>query len=102
VSRQRWRALAAGDPYFSGAVARGDAGDRKRGSVRHVRGVLSGEESGTESDRVDSGRFDEDREGDSNVSVREVQGRERGARAPPHVRARLGGVGREEERLESD
>jgi len=40
-----------------------------------MRGVLSGEESGTESDRVDSGRFDEDREGDADVSVREVQGR---------------------------
>ena len=67
-----------------------------------MRSVLSGEEPGTESDRVDSGRFDEDREGDSDVSVREVQGRERGARAPPHVRTRFGGVGREEERLESD
>lgn len=67
-----------------------------------MRGVLSGEEPGTESDRFDSGRVDEDSKGNSDVGVREVQGRERGARTPPHVWARLGCDRREEERLESD
>jgi len=33
VSRERGRALAAGDPDVSGPVAGGDGGDRKRGSV---------------------------------------------------------------------
>ena len=38
----------------------------------------------------------------THVGVREVQGWERGAGTPPHVRARPGGDRREEERLESD